>query len=284
MTHFILSPCLIKTNEDNYNTSMNALENYHNILDFSKKWLALKLLIHENSIFFNLNGYAPPLEEQTLASFFQTNIAPIWYDLLSNGDIVCNNENGESEIQKDYTCVDKTEWNLLCNCLKALEDEEALMFVCDDNNVNERCICVNKKYKLHTVSNPLTEETEIFNEYLNYPGSSIESLFPCDDICKYFVDKSKKEGESSAYRKYGDIIAKRNGFVKLSYDSKRYKPNVPAYKSKNEEFFISLDEKHGSFEVFAAKKHNAPFIDEYGFDGKKILQKKSNAETHKFYR
>ena len=284
MTHFTLSPCLIKTDEEKFNITMEALKNYHSILEFSKKWLLLKLLIHQKSIYLNINAYEPPLELQTLASFFQTNILSLWCDLLSDAYIVYDEEYYNFEIPNDYNCVDKPEWNLLCNCLKTLADREILIFVCNSNNITESYISVNEEYKLHTVSNPLVEETEIFNDYLNYPESTVETIFPCVDICRVFVDKAQEEKNASAYKKYGDIIAKRNGFIKLPYDHRRYKPNAPAYKSKNEEFFISLDEMHGTFEVFAAKNHSEPFIAEYGFDGKKLTQKNSRPENHKFYK
>lgn len=288
MTHFVLSPCLLKNEDGEFNKSIDALNNYYKILCFANEWLTLKLLIHENSLFNNLFGYMPPLEEQTLASFFQANIMPQWKTLIESSDIIFQfNDNDKiGIIDNKYKCVDETECNLIYLCLEYTKDTDVLMFVGEINS-NESKVSIasaNHNHFLHIVSNPFMEETDIFDNYLNCAESCEDMLFPCIDICREFVCLAYEKKERSSYVRYGDIIARRNGFKKLPYNANHYKEKVPSYRSCNGKFYISLDELHGTFEVFDATKRNAPYIGEYSFNGEHVKNKTSTAETHKFFK
>lgn len=264
-----------------------TLYHYYNLLSFADKWLDLKLLIHECSYYKQLSGYMPPLNNQSLASFFVTNIVPIFKSIICKGDVIYDNPSNIHFPNTHFNCVDQCEFDLMALCLKVANDNEALLFVGTPNShmigSNDTIIDGNH-FKLCVLMNPIKDETSTLDTLIKIPESREECIFPCAEICDFFVEEARKKGDKGAYRHYGDIIARRNGFTKNQYNPNHYKPDKPSYISRNKYYYISLDDLHGTFEVFKAKNKNTDYIGEYGFDGKLITAKRSKSETHKFFK
>lgn len=287
MTHFILSPCIVKNASGDFVDTMDTLCNYHNLLHFADEWLDLKLLIHEYSCYNQLNGYMPPLNSHTLSGFFVSNIVPIFKSLVCKGDVIYDDKKNIQFPDAQFNCVDQNEFDLIALCLKVSEDSEALLFVGNPNShmVGSNNITIDgKEFVLDVLLDPIKDETSILDTLIKMSESSEECMLPCAIICGCFAEEAKMKGDRGAYRHYGDIIARRNGFTKIPYNPDHYKPDKPSYISRNKCYYISLDDLHGTFEAFKVKTKNTDYLGEYGFDGKLITAKSSAAETHKFFK
>ena len=287
MTYFLLSPCILKDSNGEFVESMDNLQHYAKLLGFAIKWLDLKLLIHEKSFYNHLWEYSPPLSDLTLSSYFAANITSKFQSLVADGQVIYDEEEASSFESKQYICVDQQECDLIACCLGKVPEGEALMFVGLKNSdvTNPTGIKFNsKEHTINLIYDPYKTESTILDSSLKIFASTKSCIFPYAEICDCFIQKAENEKSKSAYQLYGDIIAKRNGFSKMPYDAKRYKQDAPCYISRNGNFFISLDDLHGTFEVFDATTKKASFIGEYKFDGHLITSKFSDPNTHKFFK
>lgn len=287
MAYFLLSPCILKDSNGDFVKKIDYLYYYSEILGFALKWLDLRLLIHDKSFYKQLYAYCPPLSDQTLSNFFAANITSKFQALVADGTVIYEDETKGVFNSEQYTCVDQHECDLIACCLENITDSEALMFVGLENSLISIPVIIktnSKEITIKLLHDPYKTELSIFDASLKMVDSSENCIFPCAEICQCFIDKAQKEKNKSAYQLYGDIIARRNGFSKMPYDANRYKQDTQCYISKNGKFYISLDDLHGTFEVFDATTKKASFIGEYGFDGRLIASKFSDPNTHKFFK
>lgn len=287
MTYFLLSPCILKDSNGEFVESMDNLQYYAKLLGFAIKWLDLKLLIHEKSFYNQLWEYSPPLSDLTLSSYFATNITSKFQSLVADGQVIYDEEETCSFESKQYICVDQHECDLIACCLGKVPEGEALMFVGlknSDVTIPTEIKFNSKEHTINLIYDPYKTESTILDSSLKIFASSKSCIFPYAEICDFFIKKAETEKSKSAYQLYGDIIAKRNGYSKMPYDAKRYKQDAPCYISRNRNFFISLDDLHGTFEVFDATTKKASYIGEYSFDGLLITSKFSDPNTHKFFK
>ena len=285
MTHFVLSPCIVKDINGDFVDEMETLDNYNRLLGFAGRWLSLRFLIHERSLYKQLWAYLPPLCDQSLAGFFASNIMPKFQSLISDGDVVWEEPCENAFKSEGYICVDQDECDLIACCIEQAAASDILMFVGLINSSVKSPIIIeinNNPVTLNLLNDPYKCEEDFLNKIIEMKDSNKMCIFPCAEICEYFIEKAKNEKTTASYQLCADVIAKRNGYSKLAYDARRYKPDVPCYISRNKDYYVSLDFLHGTFEVFDAR--NASYIGEYGFDGKLITAKTSDPNTHKFYK
>ena len=108
-------------------------------------------------------------------------------------------------------------------------------------------------YKIPVICDPFLDETGNFNKYIKNIVNNTE-LFKYKDICTKLVNKMKEQisqgqRNGNLYKKYGEIIALRNKFS-IYYPKNPYNTNTTYFLSDDRKNIISIDLKHGHFEVF----------------------------------
>jgi hypothetical protein len=74
--------------------------------------------------------------------------------------------------------------------------------------------------------------------------------------------------KGSLYKKYGEIIALRNGFSPY-YPKNPFNKDTKYFIRKDEKYILSIDLLHGHFEVFEGNAEKL-WIAEYNFSGQKL--------------
>lgn len=286
MVTALLSPCLYIENNE-----IKNLTQLFEVLDFTNSFLDAKLGFSASSILAIENWFSFPQYKQSIYNQFSTLIVPLLKKILCN---YTSNEFSNDDIDykisdKKYIITDAKEFNNLLQyilCTKA--DEEYLLFVGKSNieidnflNLYIRGI----EIKLPIIKELLFDKTGNYNQYIKESVKNYNEPFPCKDLCLDIGKQILETGNKSLYKKYGKIIAERNGFLKLPYSSKQYK-NVPYYIRRDKEYVICIDTLHGTFEVFKKTFGDTykDFRGEYDFSCNKIEDKNSSSSTHICYK
>lgn len=288
----ILSPCIICASNGIY-----SLSNLFDVLTFITNYLNVEFDTYNGSYYNENSWYSPPAYMQTTYLYFTTQILPLLQSLLITGEtIALNEENIEYEsIDSEFKITDEEQFHLLIKYVSTLNaNEPIVMFVGEDNyeyNVNY----VQFRLKQHDallnipiVKDPYIDESGNFNQSIR-ENISTNKIFMNDVLCKKFPEIVKKvtlgmgSGDKpNIYKKYGEIVAKRNNFI--DFKVKNPYKNTNYYIRKDNKYIISVDLTHGTFEVFINGKKKPDFINEYDLSGTPLKTKNSNPETHKVYR
>lgn len=291
MSFCVISPCLLKNKDDNFFESQELLNSFSTTINFILNNLKINLLVHKQSILFNLYPFMPPLKQVNLATFFCANIANNLNKLLAEGSIISDSDIKQKigdvvwEIGDSYVPVDERECELLCQCI-AYTNSNVIMFVGTTNYecLDKVSITTNQNaYIADIVKDVYTDLTGHFDGYIKTNNTNKE-VFPNKHLCEKLVEQISDKRDASIYHKYADVIAKRNRYKKMSHNPRWYKDNAPHYCREDNKYIIVLDDVHGTFEVYDNTTNPPTYKKEYNFYGEPVSGKTSNAETHKFFR
>lgn len=283
MSSFVLSPCLIEPITDNINENMKRIKHLGETIQFIRNNLDIIMLYKDNSVFLNITPYVPPLDNLQMATYFASIILPCILELSEKGrEVSFKGEN--YSIDESYKSVDDTESNIMCDCI-ADSSKCPLLFVglencCCNDNIK---VCVDGvSYIANVVKDVYSDKTGFFDDYIKLAKNSVD-VFPNKGLCLKIVSQTPSKRDTGFYKEYSEIIAKRNGYSKMKYDSRHYKANAPHFLRNDNRYAIVLDDVHGTFEVFDYTYKNPKYMGEYSFDGNLIENKTSDINTHRFY-
>ena len=288
----MLSPCMICDNNKMYNWMYLS-----NILDFICQYLDCGLDTIAGSFYHEDSWYTPPVCDVNMHALFTTDIIPKLLKLLKKGtaytldDIenICDYQ----ILNSDFIVTDEKQMDLVLKYTLHV-NKDYILFVGKDNygmNSDNLEISINgNNFIIPVVKDPYTEKSGHFDTFIK--DNQNKDVFCNSDLCvqldREMKDLVKRSNgvNSSLYKKYGEIIAKRNGY-------KKYTPQNPFYEDTkyfirhDGKYIISIDLLHGHFEVFEGNSKQQ-WIGEYNFSGKKIsplnaTKKQLNAmrNTHK---
>lgn len=282
----IFSPCLLYENEDFFDW-MNLRET----LSFISEYLDCVLDTYEGSFFHKDSWYSNPRCDVNMMTYFSKNIFPLLCELSGKGTSYSFDNFislSEIEIDKSFKITNKTEFKLLISYIYEI-NRDCIVFVGTPNyEFKNSYLDLHMKdiiIQVPIIKNPWVDETGHFDFFISEEIKNYDEPFPCKAICKEIGSIRIDKGNRALYEKYGDIIAKRNGYSKLPYTKNQYKA-VPYYKRHDNEYIICLDMLHGTFEVFKKQQGTRyeNYKGEYDFCGNYIKAKKSDANTHKCYK
>ncbi|WP_407306370.1 hypothetical protein [Desulfosporosinus sp. SB140] len=145
---------------------------------------------------------------------------------------------------------------------------------------------VSRIISLICVGDPATDCNGVIYNYL-CKNANTHSMFPQDFACCELNDKFLDEASTAdangidrqtLYRKYGDEVASRNGYV-CRADLSRKNPNYCVFIHSLEDYYLSIDLLHGGLEVFKCRGQDPPHLGEYNFAC--IIRKGPEPQTHK---
>lgn len=227
-----------------------------------------------------------------MMAYFSQHILPKLCELSENGteysieDIISLDE----IVLSDNFCItNKSEFELMSSYIY-YKNQNCIIFLGNPNyNFENSYLDFNftlkgNDFKIPVIKNPWFDETGNFDSFVLEKIKKHDEPFPCKAICEKIGKLEIKQSDRASYEKYGNIVAKRNGYYRVPYTTRQYK-DVPYYKRNDSEYIICLDMLHGTFEVF--KRQGSKYEDykgEYDFCGNHIENKKSDPNTHKCYR
>ncbi len=284
MVKILLSPCLfIKNNE------ITNLGELINVLNFANEYLDVSWDMCDSSLLSENKWFSFPKYKTTIYNQFTSIVIPLLRKLNKNNvPVKASITNKSYNINcNSYIITDLEEFNSIINYVSLARDT-LLMFV---GMINNECdndfniIIDNNPHLIPIVKNPWIDESGNFNFFISEKIKNYDDPFPCKDVCKEIGSIKISKGNRALYEKYGDIIAKRNGYSKLSYSANQYK-DAPYYKRNDNKYIICLDMLHGTFEVFKKQQGSRyeNYQGEYDFCGNYIKAKKSDPNTHKCYK
>lgn len=286
MVTILLSPCLyIKNNE------IQNLVQLFDVLNFSNDFLDAKLGLSDECVLAEKNWYCFPQYKPSIYNYFSALIVPLLQNMLCN---YISNEQSDNSVpyeivDKQYTVTDLTEFTNLTQYIAYIKkSENYIFFVGDANrNINDsfKIIIGDLEVTVPVIKELLYDETGNYNQYIKEDIKNYDEPFPCKKLCPDIKKMILETGNKSLFKKYGKIIAERNGFLKLSYSPRQYK-NVPYYIRNDKEYVVCIDTLHGTFEVFKSTSDNkyGNYIGEFDFSCNKIEEKSSSPQTHKCYK
>lgn len=286
MVTILLSPCLyIKNNE------IQNLVQLFDVLNFSNDFLDAKLGLSDECVLAEKNWYCFPQYKPSIYNYFSALIVPLLQNMLCN---YISNEQSDNSVpyeivDKQYTVTDLTEFTNLAQYIAYIKkSENYIFFVGDANrNINDsfKIIIGDLEVTVPVIKELLYDETGNYNQYIKEDIKNYDEPFPCKKLCPDIKKMILETGNKSLFKKYGKIIAERNGFSKLPYSPRQYK-NVPYYIRNDKEYVVCIDTLHGTFEVFKSTSDNkyGNYIGEFDFSCNKIEEKSSSPQTHKCYK
>ena len=281
----LLSPCLFLKDGQIQNLAQLC-----NVLSFTDNYLDAEVDVPIDSVLSEDKWFSFPTYQLSVFNQFSTMIVP----LLSRISKMVPTKNAVKttslcKLQDSlYICTDEQEMEYLFRYLSDRKDvTDLLLFV---GNINfqigdELALTIDGDlHKLPIVKDPWLDETGHFDTCISENVKDYTEPFPCKCLCTVLGEQTIEIGNKSLYHKYGGIIAKRNGFSKCSYTSQQYK-NVPYYIRDDKKFSISIDDLHGTFEVFVRTHGDSyDYKGEYDFSCNEITNKKSSNENHKHHK
>lgn len=289
----IFSPCLYCKDNDLYDLFM-----LNNTLSFVVEYLNCSLDNYTEAFYSDERMFLPPvmqnINEYMQYLFITTNL----YKLKVCGeDITIHNHNIPYEIDEDsFIIVNNDELQVIVDYMQQLSIDDklkdVLLFVGEQNE------CFNKDTlnilisgvlcELPIVKNPLKDKSGNFNSYIK-SNSGKDGIFAYRNICLDLVEEMNKnlksDGNGSLYKQYGKIIALRNRY-NFYYPKKPYDKNTHYFISYDKKYIISIDLKHGHFEIFDNTNRQL-WMAKYSFSGEVISQPtdpnilKNLRKTHK---
>lgn len=254
----IFSPCLYcTTSAELYN-----LFSLNETLKFIVDYLDAGLDDYDEAFYNDNRLYMPPVMETTAYVQYMSIIENL-YKLKTNGEnitILSHNKEYVLESEK-FTVSNDKEFQIIIDYLYQLNINnncnDVLLFygtLNDDyNSLSLKLLIDNNPYTIPIIGNPLLDETGNFNTYIKEATNNTD-LFKYKKICIKLAENMKKQiypgqRNGSLYKKYGRIIALRNKFS-VYYPKKPYDKDTIYFISNDRQNIISIDLKHGHFEVF----------------------------------
>lgn len=283
MVSAILSPCLyLKDNE------LKNLGELIEVLEFINEFLNIDFNLPNTSILHENNWYSLPKYKPIIYNQFTTIIVPLLKKLCKNftSIYIMDNDIKYSIPDKEYLITDEEEFNAIVNYIYQYQ-KEYLLFVGNANkDIDEKLNITVKEavFSIPVIKNVWLDESGYFDNFIKEDIKDYDDIFPCKKLCSKIGNEILEIGNKALFKKYGKIVAKRNGFHKLPYTSRQYK-NVPYYMRNDQEYIVCIDTLHGFYEVF--HKSGSKYEDykgEYDFSCNKVYGKISPSETHICYK
>ncbi len=279
----ILSPCLFFPSVNTEAEKMKHSNHLLKVIDFIDRFLDLELDKYSDSPYDRKRWYVPNFEYENLNSnLLAAKIFPILLRILNTPNNLKYGENGliinndKSNIQNKDFILPQNEDSFLRYLTYLKDNQLAGIFFLGLNNqdVSGCKIYIEDNYSFDTIKNPWIDESETFNNYINKNLEEEPQIFANRKLCVKLDEKMKEEAikitglKGSHYKKYGEIIALRNGFEPYS-PKNPYDKNTNYYRRKDKKYIISVDLLHGHFEVFQGKGKQL-WIHQYNFSGIEI--------------
>ena len=253
----IFSPCLYCAGNELYDLFLLS-----DTLNFIVDYLNASLDDYDEAFYSDDRLYMPPVMETTAYLQYMT-ITQNIYKLKTNGvNITLNTHNNNyTLLNTNFHISNNQEFQVLIDYLNQLNEnnntEDILLFYGSLNDGYDdsllKLLINNIPFSIPVVGNPLMDKTGNFNTYLKDIADDTE-IFKYKSICTQLVDEmnsqiSNGQRNGSLYKKYGEIIALRNKFS-IYTPKKPYDKDTIYFISNNKYDIISIDLKHGHFEVF----------------------------------
>ena len=286
----IFSPCLYAID----NKELFELFGLNDTLDFIVNNLEA-CLDDYSEVFYNDNRlYTPPVSNtNTYLQYISimTNI----FKLKANGETISlDSHNNEYELSDTTFKIsnDKEFQNIIDYLYQLYFDnkiDDVLMFYGQYNkSYNEKTLKIlidSITFLIPVVGEPLLDKTGNFDKYLKKSKSNDDynELFKYKNICCQLVDEMENQKSpglrnGTLFLNYGTIIALRNKFS-IYYPKKPYNKDTTYFISDDKKNIISIDLKHGHFEVFDNKNRQL-WVAKYNMNGEEI-DRPTDSETLK---
>ncbi len=298
----ILSPCLF-FNPQNLN-KQQIQENtdfLSDTLNFIYNHLDIDLDKYDNSPYDESKWYEPNFEYEKLDfDSLAVNVYPVLLKLLYRNyqeiDVAQYENAYLSENNFIDLSVDTTDFLKYLNYLM-VNDLHGIIFVgmskktesIDIINAekHENYIVCDERCKQPVIRDLYLTDSDVFNLIVINPDGE-DTIFPYHKLCEKF-EKSIRTYEASntlsytdkiaLYKKYFEVIAKRNGYIHSESLSRVY--NRKYYINTDNTVAISCDTQHGGIEVFTGN-HFTHHKGQFTFSCKKDkTETKKNKGTHK---
>lgn len=270
----MLSPCMVCENEEIYDWML-----LNDTLDFINKYLDCGLDSIESSIFHEYSWYMPPAFTLNMYSFFTTNIFPKLLDLLRKGDAYSLSDLKKSGTyyikNSDFRVTNQKEMELLIRYTANINKDYVLFVGKSNYGLRSDTLDLSvdgNDLLIPVVKEPYTEKSNCFNSFIKENGS--EEIFVNSDLCVKLDQEMKEQAitisgpKGSLYKKYGEIIALRNGFSEY-HPKNPYNKDTKYFIRKDGKYILSIDLLHGHFEVYEGNAGKL-WIAEYNFSGKRL--------------
>lgn len=253
-------------------------------LDFIVKYLDGSLDDYEDAFYNNNRLFLPPVMNNVTEMMQYTAIITNLYKLKQNGKNIniVRHDNSYKIYDSDFQVVNDTEFQKIIDYLQYLfsnnQSNDILMFTDKVNdsyhNKSLKIEINNIPYNIPIVGDPMLDESGNFNSYINLKTSDEYKIFKCRGMCTKLVEKMEKNhssgGNSSLFKRYGKIIALRNLFDFYSPNNP-FEKNTHYFISHDKQYIISIDLKHGHFEIFD-NTNGKQWIAKYKFSGEVISE------------
>jgi hypothetical protein len=248
-------------------------------LDFINMYLDCGLDSVENSIFNENSWYMPPAFTLNMYSFFTTNIFPKLFELLRKGDAYPLSDlkkPGTYSIKNsDFKITNAKEMELLIRYTANINKDYVLFVGKANYGLSRDTLDLSfdgNDVTIPVVKEPYTEKSNFFDSFIRENNS--KDIFVNSDLCVKLDQEMKEQAitisgsKGSLYKKYGEIIALRNGFSPY-YPKNPFNKDTKYFIRKDEKYILSIDLLHGHFEVFEGNAEKL-WIAEYNFSGQKL--------------
>lgn len=254
----IFSPCLYCRGNELFDLYL-----LNDTLNFIVKYLDGSLDDYEDAFYNDNRLFMPPVINNVTEMMQYTAITTNLYKLKLNGENIniINHENSYQIDNFDLQVVDNTEFQKIIDYLQYLflnnQFDDVLLFTDKVNdsyrNKNIKITISDIPHNIPIVGDPMLDESGNFNTYLKDITDETE-IFKYKSICAQLVSEMNRQishgqRNGSLYKKYGEIIALRNKFS-IYTPKKPYDKDTIYFISNDKYDIISIDLKHGHFEVF----------------------------------
>lgn len=254
----IFSPCLYSTTD----IELYDLFSLNETLKFIVDYLDASIDDYDEAFYNDNRLYMPPVMETTAYLQYMSIIENL-YKLKINGENITLHSHDNKYLFEDrkFTVSNDKEFQIIIDYLNQLNEndnsDDILLFygtLNDDYDSSFLKLFINNiPYTIPVVGNPHLDESGNFDTYIKDATQNTE-LFKYKQICVKLADNMKKQispgqRNGNLYKKYGKIIALRNKFS-IYYPKKPYDKDTIYFISNDRKDIISIDLKHGHFEVF----------------------------------
>lgn len=251
------------------------------------------------SYFFNgSDTYVPPpiTKSLTIKNNFTT-VHKMLQKMIRNGEFV-DVPSEESKLScslqfESFTVTEMPFKHYLHMALLSIEDSsdiEPLLLLSMYNKKHAPQIVItiegDRIISLLCVGDPAADCHGVIHHFL-CKNTDLHSMFPQDFTC-YELNAKFLDEESTAdaigidkrtlYIKFGNEVASRNGYVDRA-DLSRKNPDYFVFIHPLEDYYLSIDLRHGGLEVFKCRGQDPPHIGEYNFACR--IRKGPEPQTHK---
>lgn len=258
MMKVIFSPCLYCRGNELFDLYL-----LNDTLNFIIKYLDGSLDDYEDAFYNDNRLFMPPVINNVTEMMQYTAITTNLYKLKLNGENIniINHKNSYQIDNFDLQVVDDTEFQKIIDYLQYLflnnQSDDVLLFTDKVNdsyrNKNIEITIADIPHSIPIVGDPMLDESGNFDIYLKDITDETE-IFKYKSICTQLVNEMNRQilngqRNGNLYKKYGKIIALRNKFS-IYFPIKPYDKDTIYFISSNQHDIVSIDLKHGHFEVF----------------------------------